>query len=51
MDDFEQECREHFAKWSDLVNQSAYHSLKRKYREKADEVLDLYNEWRELNNL
>lgn len=51
MDDFEAECREKFQHYCEQVQVSAYHSLKRKYAEKAYGVIDDYLAWREIGEL
>lgn len=51
MDEFESECRRKFATYCELYHKSAYHSLKRKYAEKAYEVIDAWLDYRDVQGL
>lgn len=42
MDEFGEFCKKRFNRYVDDMHVSAYHSLKRKYRDQAEAVLDVY---------
>lgn len=51
MDDFAAECRTKFLHYCHARDIAAYHSLKRKYLADAEEQLDLYLTWLEIQGL
>lgn len=51
MDDFAEECKRRFLQYCHARDISAYHSLKRTFFAKAEEQLDLYLTWLEIDKL
>lgn len=51
MDDFAEECKTRFLHYCHAREIAAYHSLKRKYLAQAEEQLDLYLEFLEIQAL
>lgn len=49
--DFESECRSKFKLYCELHKAAAFHSLKRKYAERAYEVIDAWLDWRDVQGL
>lgn len=50
-DDFEAECRKRFQLYCECYRAAAYHSLKRKYVEKAYEAIEDYLDHRDIQSL
>lgn len=51
MDDFAEECKTRFLHYCHAREIAAYHSLKRKYLAQAEEQLDLFLAWLEIDKL